>query len=318
MSRIWFIAAAIGAITVLAILASCGDDGESTDSEVHVVVTLPLFADMVEEVGGDRVQVDAIIPNGADPHTFEPVPSDVQLISDADIIFGNGLGLEEATIELIEANLPSGASLIELAEEAEALGHEVILDEEDEDHEEEGEEGHEHESGNPHLWLDPEIGKEYANIIQEELSIVDPEGASEYGENYEAYWDDIDDAEMYLKEKASEVPEGQRVIVSTHDAFPYLARVIGYEIGAVVAVSPGQEPSPQAVAEIAEVIEDSSVKAVFREPQLGSEAEVLDQAASDAGAEVCVLYSGALDDDVTTYIEIIRHNADELADCLGG
>jgi ABC-type Zn uptake system ZnuABC Zn-binding protein ZnuA len=298
--------ATLAAIALLTLLA-CGEDGrEGPDGNLRVVVTLPLFADMVEEVGGSRVHVDAVIPNGADPHTFEPVPSDVLLIANADIIFANGLGLEETTIDLIAANLPPGAPLIELAKEAQALARDVI---------EESEDG---ESENPHMWLDPEIGKEYASIIQEELSLVDPDGVSEYAENYESYWDEIDDTETFLAERAAQVPQGQRVIVSTHDAFPYLARAIGYEIGAVVSVSPGQEPSPQAVAEIAQVIEDSGVKAVFREPQLGSEARVLEQGASDAGAEVCVLYSGALDDDVESYIELIRHNADELADCLGG
>jgi ABC-type Zn uptake system ZnuABC Zn-binding protein ZnuA len=298
--------ATLAAIALLTLLA-CGEDGrEGPDGNLRVVVTLPLFADMVEEVGGSRVHVDAVIPNGADPHTFEPVPSDVLLIANADIIFANGLGLEETTIDLIAANLPPGAPLIELAKEAQALARDVI---------EESEDG---ESENPHMWLDPEIGKEYASIIREELSLVDPDGVSEYAENYESYWDEIDDTETFLAERAAQVPQGQRVIVSTHDAFPYLARAIGYEIGAVVSVSPGQEPSPQAVAEIAQVIEDSGVKAVFREPQLGSEARVLEQGASDAGAEVCVLYSGALDDDVESYIELIRHNADELADCLGG
>jgi ABC-type Zn uptake system ZnuABC Zn-binding protein ZnuA len=298
--------ASLAAIALLALLA-CSEDGlQGPDGNVRVVVTLPLFKDMVEEVGGSRIHVDAIIPDGADPHTFEPVPSDVQLISDAHIIFANGLGLEEATLDLIEANLLSRAPLVELAKEAQALGREVI---------ELSEDG---ERGNPHMWLDPEIGKEYASMIREELSLVDPDGVAEYGENYESYWDEIDDEEIYLTEKAAQVPEGQRVIVSTHDAFPYLARAIGYEIGAVVAGSPGQEPSPQAVAEIAQVIEDSGVNAVFREPQLGPETDVLEQAASDAGAEVCVLYSGALDDDVRSYIQIIRHNADELVDCLGG
>lgn len=298
--------ATLGAIAILALTACAEDGGEDPGGDLRVIVTLPLFADMVDEVGGSRVRVEAIIPDGADPHTFEPVPSDVQLISDADIIFVNGLGLEQATIDLIDANLPSGAPLIELANRAQALGHEMI---------EESEDG---EGGNPHMWLDPDIGQEYASIIQEELALVDPDGVSEYGRNYNLYWGEIDDAGTYLMEQSAEVPEDQRVIVSTHDAFPYLARAIGYEIGAVVAVSPGQEPSPQAVAEIAEVIEDSGVNAVFREPQLGSEAEVLEQAASDAGADVCVLYSGALDDEVKGYIELIRHNADELADCLGG
>jgi zinc/manganese transport system substrate-binding protein/manganese/iron transport system substrate-binding protein len=303
------------------LISGCGDDDEENPSaEARVVTTLPLFAEMAKQVGGDRVQVDALLPAGADPHTFEPVPSDIQLLTEADIVFANGLGLEEATIDLIDTNLPSGVPLVELAEEAEALGHEVIHEDED-DHEgesdhEEGD-GHDHEGGNPHMWLDPEIAKEYANIIQEELSLVDPEGAAIYGENYESYWDEIDDAEMYLVEKTLEVSEDQRVLVTTHDAFPYLARAIGYEVGAVVTVSPGQETDPQAVAELSRTISETGISAVFKEPQLGSEAEVLEQAASDAGVDVCVLYSDSLDDEVQSYTDLVRHNADEIAECLG-
>jgi len=288
-------------------LSACSDSSsEDARGGLRVVVTLPLFGDMVEEIGGDRAQVDALLPSGADPHTFEPVPSDIQLISKADIIFANGLDLEEATINLINSNLPTGVQLVELADEAVALGHVVISD------------GVNGDGANPHMWLDPEVAKEYANIIQKQLSIIDADGASLYAENYESYWDDIDTAETDLHGKAAEVPESQRVIISTHDAFPYLARAIGFEVGPVVTASPGQEPSPQSVAEISRAIVNTGVPAVFREPQLGPETDVLEQAASDAGVEVCVLYSDAFDDEVQTYVEQVRHNADEIARCLGG
>lgn len=283
------------------------------------MVTLPVLADAAEEVGGDRVRVEALIPAGSDPHTFEPVPSDVTLISEADIVFANGLGLEEATLELIEANLPDGVSLVELAESAAEKGIEILDGDEARVEDASGQDdGDDQEGGNPHLWLDPEAMKEYADIIRENLSVVDAEGAAGYGERYESYRDELDEAERYLMERAGTVPAEYRVLVTTHDAFPYLARAIGFEIGAVVTVSPGQEPSPQAVAEISRTIAETGVPAVFREPQLGAEATVLEQAASDAGVEVCVLYSDSVEDEAGTYIEIIRHNAEEIARCLGG
>lgn len=298
---------AVLAAAALLSLPACGDNsGEDPDSRTRVVVTIPLLADMVEEVGGDRLRIDALLPPGADPHTYEPAPRDVQLVSQAEIVFANGLGLEKAAIDLIDSNRPPGVPLIELAEEAAALGHEVIS------------EGTDRHGANPHMWLDPEVAKEYVNIIHEQLSAIDPDGALAYDENYESYWDDVDAAETYLLGTAAEVTESHRVIVSTHDAFPYLARAIEFEVAAVVTASPGQEPSPQSVAQISEVISDSRVPAVFREPQLGPEADVLEQAASDAGADVCVLYSDALDDAVRTYVEQVRHNADEIARCLGG
>jgi ABC-type Zn uptake system ZnuABC Zn-binding protein ZnuA len=92
---------------------------------------------------------------------------------------------------------------------------------------------------------------------------------------------------------------------------------MGLEVVGVVAESPGQEPSASDVADLAQTIEDQDVPAVFEEPQLGAEASVLERAAEDAGIEVCTLYSDALDDEVPTYIDLIRHNADEVVKCLG-
>jgi len=85
-----------------------------------------------------------------------------------------------------------------------------------------------------------------------------------------------------------------------------------------VSESPGQEPSPQDIADLREVIEREGVPAVFTEPQISAESEILKQAAEDAGVQVCTLYSDSLDDRVTTYIEMMRFNADELVRCLGG
>jgi ABC-type Zn uptake system ZnuABC Zn-binding protein ZnuA len=106
--------------------------------------------------------------------------------------------------------------------------------------------------------------------------------------------------------------------VTTHDAFSYFADYFEFEVVAFVAEGPGQEPTPQDVANLARAIEREGVPAVFGEPQIGEETDILEQAADDAGVQVCTLYSDSLDDKVTSYIELMRFNADELARCLGG
>ena len=109
-----------GAVMVLALAAGACGGGDGGDSgKVQVVTTLPLFADFVREVGGDRVEVTSLVPAGADPHTFEPSPSDVKKVAEADIAFANGLDLEPSAIRLIEANLKDGAPFVKLGEEAE-------------------------------------------------------------------------------------------------------------------------------------------------------------------------------------------------------
>lgn len=311
------LAPATVALFATLLLAACGGDGGDAEgrppAQVKAITTLAVFEDMVGEIGGDRVEVSSLLPSGADPHTYEPVPRDVRLVSEADVLFVNGLGLEEGILKVIEPNLPSDVPMIELAEEAAEAG--VALRQLGES-EEPQEAEHAHEGADPHVWLSVDNVREYARVISAALSQVDPEGAAQYEENYRSYLTRLDELDEYVRDKASGVPPDQRNIVSTHDAFGYLADYIGFEVAGVVALSPGQEPSASDVAELQDRIKEAGVAAVFEEPQLGAEASVLRQTAADLGIEVCTLYSGALDDRVPTYIDLMRFNVDELARCL--
>jgi ABC-type Zn uptake system ZnuABC Zn-binding protein ZnuA len=275
------------------------------------VASTSVLADIVAEVGGDRVGVTSLLPPGADPHTFEPRPSNVRSITEADVAFLNGLGLEPAALRVVEANLSASAPLVKVAEEVADGGYPLIS----EDNEPLGTDL---SGANPHLWLSVEASKLYVEVIRDAFVKADPEGESSYRQNADSYLSELNELETYVEQKASSVPVDHRKLVTTHDAFPYLAREIGFEIVAVVATSPGQEPSAADIAELTRVIRSTGVPAVFREPQLGSEASVLERAAEDAGAQVCILYSGALDDKVRSYLALMRYNADELARCLGG
>jgi ABC-type Zn uptake system ZnuABC Zn-binding protein ZnuA len=292
--------AAIAAVLLAALaLAACGGSRTSEDdSRLQVVVSLPLFADFVHQVGGDLVEVSSLLPSGADPHTYEPTPQDVRRVTEAHLAFANGFNLEPGILNVIEPNLPNAASLIELAQEAAAAG--ATLRETD-----------------PHLWLSVDNVREYVRIIRDALTETDPEGAAKYEQNYQGYLTRLDELDEYVQDKLSALPPERRKLVTTHDAFGYLAGYIGFEVAAVVSVSPGQEPSAADIAELVQTIEEVGVAAVFEEPQLGAEASVLKQVADDADVEVCTLYSGALDDQVPTYIDLMRFNADELVRCLG-
>ena len=120
-------ALALCLIVVLAAMlaAGCGDDsdgGDDATSDLNVVTTLPLFADMVSNIAGDRAVIESILPPGADPHTFEPSPGDTRKIAEADVIFANGLGIEPSILRAIGANIASDAVLVELAEAALGAG----------------------------------------------------------------------------------------------------------------------------------------------------------------------------------------------------
>jgi ABC-type Zn uptake system ZnuABC Zn-binding protein ZnuA len=294
-------------LAVPALFAACGDDDDSagaSDDKIQVITTLPLFADFVREIGGDRVEVTSLLPLGADPHTFEPSPRDVDRIGDADIAFANGLDLEPGLIGVLEANLDEGAELIELGEETVESPLDPSFDPAIAE-------------SDPHLWMNYQLGNRYANMTMTKLNLLDPENAGEYKENYNRYGLAIADLGTYFAEQTSAIAKENRKLVTAHEAFDWFAAAIGFEAVAAVAESPGEEPSPSELAELTSAISEQNIPAVFGEPQISEESEILKQAAEDAGVEVCTLYSDSLDDEVSTYIEMMRFNADELARCLG-
>ncbi len=158
----------LGAASLL--LAACGGDGAGNGqpAQLRAVTTLPLFADFARQVGGDRIDAVALLPSGADPHTFQPSPRDVQRITEADLVIVNGLGLEAPMLQLIEPNLRGDATLLRLAEEAIAAGASAI-----------GE--------NPHLWLDVANAGEYARIVRDALAAADPQGTPVYEAGYQRF-----------------------------------------------------------------------------------------------------------------------------------
>jgi ABC-type Zn uptake system ZnuABC Zn-binding protein ZnuA len=299
------ITATLAALLLAALLAACGggpNDGSA--ATLKAVTSISVLEDLVREIGGDRVEVSSLLPAGADPHTYEPSPGQVRDVAEADIVFANGLNLEPGALKVIEPNLPGGAALVKLGEEAIDAGFPA----------QEGAE--EDEPTNPHLWLSVDAARDYAREIRDALALADAEGRETYDANYEAFLAHLDELDDYVQAKLSALPEERRKLVTTHDAFAYMADYMGLEVVGVVAESPGQEPSASDVADLMRTIEEIGAPAVFEEPQLGAEASVLERAAEDSGVEVCTLYSDALDDDVPTYIDLIRHNAEEIARCL--
>ncbi|HXG35442.1 MAG TPA: metal ABC transporter substrate-binding protein, partial [Dehalococcoidia bacterium] len=221
------------------------------------------------------------------------------------LVVANGLGLEGPALRVIEPNLPSGTPLLLLAEEALASGFSpakplgaAAVD-------------------NPHLWLDIDAAKAYAKLIADALAGVDPAGASAYDFNYRRFLLELDNLLQYVRDKVEKVPPQQRKLVTTHEAFPYLAAYLGLEQVAVLTPAPGQEPSPADLNRLKETLRREAIAAVFTEPQLAAGSSLLKEAAKETGARVCTLYSDSLDSKVRGYVELMRHNADEIARCLG-
>ena len=310
--RRWFRQKALLSLGLLLVLAvGCGGSGteESGSDGVWVVATISVVQDLVEQVGGDRVEVSTIVPVGGSPETFQPKPSDAGTISEAQVVFENGLGLEAWLDDLLESAGEDGQIVVELSHGLEPLD---AGEHEEEEHADE----HGHAEGNPHFWLDVANAEHYVKEIRDTLAEVDPEGAKEYRENAREYLERLEKLDGYVEERTATIPEDRRKLVTFHDAFPYFAEAYGFEMVGVVLQNPDAEPSSREVAEVVSTIEEERVPAVFTEPQFSS--GLADTIAQEADVEVYELYTDTLVEDEAgnTYEAMMRTNTDRIVGAL--
>ncbi|MGX1267050.1 anchored repeat ABC transporter, substrate-binding protein [Streptomyces phaeoluteigriseus] len=496
----------VALIATSTLLSGCsGLKAGAPDAELTVSTTTAIIADLVEQVGGDRVDVTSIVPHHGDPHSYEPSPGDAVRVTEADIVFSNGLLLEEPGImKMVHTNARKSAPKIEIAEKLEEYGGTVMKLEEDlgldvlwlgwavegevagdgsqvrttatkldgpgelrvyltdtlgkpkvyidsadgldasdsftlppeahthvnwafsepgtyrltvegqtetldgkrrgigsgtftftvgddteapegaralddghadvalnaetgkvyvrADGDKSGEparlaadevvlnvpdrakaavpkEGpysflgaagdavwvlpqavigkHVHGDMDPHAWADVANAGAYVRRIEAELIKADPEGKATYEKNAAAYLKTLGALDEEVAKKLATVPEHNRKLITTHDAFGYLAKAYGMEIAGFVVPVPNQEPSAAEVEELGVTVREKKVPSVFLEPNLATRADVLRRVAEDEGVGICTIYGDSFDDEVDDYVSMMRHNASELAKCLG-
>jgi anchored repeat ABC transporter substrate-binding protein len=177
---------------------------------------------------------------------------------------------------------------------------------------------HVHGVIDPHTWQDVRNAQAYVNVIADTLIRVDPAGRADYEARRDEYLATLEALHLRVAQLLGTIPESNRQLVSTHDAFGYLAEAYGLKVAGFVVPNPAQEPSALQVTRLTETIRNLRVRAVFVEPNLASRARVLRQVAQDQGVAICTLYGDAFDDHVHSYVAMMEHNAAELARCLGG
>jgi ABC-type Zn uptake system ZnuABC Zn-binding protein ZnuA len=212
-------------VVVLAcVITACSrqEDKQSVKAErLNVVSTVAPITSIVENIGGDKIGLTGIIPEGINSHTFEPVPSDVKLLAQADLLIANGLDLEIPTMSLARANMKKGAGLLPLGEKT-ISEKEYIYD---------FSFPKEHGHPNPHLWLDPQHAAHYATLIRDELIRLDPNNKSAYEANGAAFLKKLGALDRAIEESVKTIPESNRRLLTYHDSWPYFARrVFGSEV----------------------------------------------------------------------------------------
>jgi ABC-type Zn uptake system ZnuABC Zn-binding protein ZnuA len=295
-----------------ALLAACdGGDMPEESGRLKVVSTVAPLTNIVHNIGGDRIEVEGIVPEGVNSHTFEPAPSDAIKLAEADLIFMNGLNLELPSLELARANLKEGAEIVLLGERT-LSPDEYVYDF-----------SFPKEAGNPnpHLWTNPLHALAYAEIIAGKLAERDPANADYYTDNYNAYAARIEALDQAIQATTASIPAGNRLLLTYHDSFAYFAPRYGYTIIGAIQPADFSEPSAREVAALIDQVRELEVPAVF-----GSEvfpSPVLAQIGREAGVE---FIDTLRDDDLPgepgasehSYIGLMVTNLKIMAGALGG
>ena len=291
--------------------AGAARSGPIGGARLRVVTTVAPITSIIANIAGDKADVHGIIPAGQDSHTYEPKPSVAALISKADIVFVNGLKLEDPTKEIANRNIPQGAQVVE-------VGSLTISPDEyiyDFSFPKDG------GKPNPHLWTNPPMAKCYAAIAASVMAKADPANAAYFTDNYTRYAAKIDELDQSMIDATASIPAANRELLTYHDAYAYFAVHYGWKVIGAIQVSSFEDPTPKELAALIEQVKAEKVPAIF-----GSEvfpSPVLEQIAKETG----VKYVDKLrDDDLPgapgdadhSYLGLMKFDFVTMVDNLGG
>ncbi len=306
----------IGAASVALLCAGpmtgCGavdPSADADDGRLSIVTTVAPITSIVASIVGDRAAVTGVVPEGTNSHTFEPQPSVAEVLSEADVVYLNGLVLEEPTKELAQENLADDADIVELGTIA-IPESEYIYDL-----------SFPKEGGkpNPHLWTDPTLALRYAEIVKDDMSERDPDNADYYAENYADFATMIDELDAAMKVSFATIPN--RELLTYHDAYAYFAKTYDWTVIGAIQVDDFEDPTPREVADLIEQVRAEDIPAIF-----GSEvfpSPVLEQIGKEAGVTyVDVLRDddlpGAPGDDQHSWLGLMLFDYVTMTEALGG
>lgn len=293
---------------IAALLAACqpAQAGEAKTT-LKVLAVETFLADIAQNVAGDRVKIDVLMPLGVDPHSYEPTPVDVAKVADSRVVIVNGAGFESFLDELLQN---AGGQGVVIEASAGLTSRQLQAGEiADPDH-----------VGDPHFWLDPSKVITYVENIRAGLSQADPEGAAAYQANAEAYISKLKELDRWIADRVEEVPQAKRLLVTNHESFGYFADRYGFQIiGTVMpSVSTGAAPSAQQLAQLIDHIKQSGAKAIFLET--GTNPQLAAQVAQETGSSIITnLYSHSITvagGQAPTYIDMLKFNTNAIVDAL--
>ena len=310
MSRLRFGFAALLTVILLASSPAVAQE------RLKVIASFSILADLAKNIGGERVDVGALVGPGSDAHVFAPTPADARRVTEARLVLVNGLGFEAWLDRLIKASGSKAA----IAVATKGIRPRKAAGDHDHNHGGKRAQVAGHDDVDPHAWQSVANVKIYVANIRDALAAADPDHASMYRANADAYNAKLDTLDTEVRGIVAKIPPGRRKIITNHDAFGYFEAAYGIKFLAPQGVATDSEPSARDVARIIRQIKRHKIPAVFLESI--SDPRLMQRIAKETGAKIGgTLYSDALteaDGRAPTYIDLMRYNVMTLAGALIG
>jgi ABC-type Zn uptake system ZnuABC Zn-binding protein ZnuA len=289
----------------------------SEGEKLRVVATTSVVGDVVANIGGEAIELITLMAANVDPHAYEPTPADLRAVSDAHVVFINGLDLEEFLDEMIE-NVAGDVPVVSLSAGLDALSFEGEFPHGEQPSAEENGD-HEHGVYDPHVWFDPTNVMIWTDRIARALVLLDPQHESLYENNAASFHEQLQELDQWIFVNVSLIPVEKRKLVSDHRVFEYFAARYDFEIvGAVIPVfSSAAEPSAREVADLQERILEMNVKVLFVGEAIHQ--SIVEAIIQDTGTRLVYLYTGALSDPdgpAGNYLDYMRYNVESIVSAL--
>jgi ABC-type Zn uptake system ZnuABC Zn-binding protein ZnuA len=274
-----------------------------------VLASISFLTDIAQKVAGDRLTVGSLLPFGTDPHSYQPVPADSVKIEQSTLLIINGIEYEHFIESLLEN--ADGERLIVTASDGLEPLHMAEAHPDDAEHE--------HEAGDPHMWLDPNLVIIYVENIRAGLTEADPQGADVYQANADAYTAQLKDLDAWITEQVAQIPLERRILVTNHEALGYFADRYGFQIAGTVltSVSSAASPSARELSEVIDEIKATGAPAIFLDEVENQ--NFAQQIAEETGVIVVAdLHLESLTDGApaATYIDMMRYNVSRIVEAL--
>jgi len=300
---------AILSVTLIGCTLNSSSPPLDADKELQVVTTTTFVGDVVSIIGGEAIDLTVLLEPGQNPHSYQPAPQDMVKVSEADLIFANGLGLEDFLDDLLSGTGNADGLVIvsEGITPREGLETDHNGDDEEQAHDQD-----------PHVWFDPNNVISWTKIITESLVENDPEHTEIYLKNAAEYREDLKILDSWIREQVANIPTENRKLVTDHTVFGYFIEQYGFtQVGAVIpAITTEAETSGQQLSTLIDIIRENNVKAIFIgvdfDPSLS---EVI---AEDTGAKLVPLYFGSLSQGAPagSYLAFMRYNVEVIVNAL--